>query len=38
MKMILLFMSDIWLGLVDLRNAKLLKKDKQRININSVAS
>ena len=38
MILILLFLSDFWLGMWNLKNAKQLKKDKWRINANSVAS
>ena len=40
MKMILipLPMFDFWIGLVNLKNTKYLKKDKRRINANSMAS
>ena len=40
MKMILrlLFMSDFWLGVVTLKNAEHLKKDKRGINVYSIAS
>ena len=31
-------MSDSWLGVVTFKNAKHLKKDKERINASSVAS
>ena len=36
--LILLFMSNFWLGIVNLKNAKHLKKDERRINACSVAS
>ena len=36
--LILLFSSDFWLGILNFKNAKHLKKDKWRINANSVAS
>ena len=40
MKMImkLLFLLDLWLGVIDISNANYVKKDKQRINANSMAS
>ena len=34
--LILLFLSDFWLGILDLKNTKNLKKDECRINANSV--
>ena len=37
MILILLLLSDFWLSVINLKNAKLLKKDRQRINAGSVA-
>ena len=37
-KMLLLFMLDVWLGVVNLENAGLLKKDKQINNAYNVVS
>ena len=36
--MLLLFMLDVWLGVVNLENAGLLKKDKQINNAYNVVS
>ena len=33
-----IFLSNFWLGILNLNNAKHSKKDKWRINANSVAS
>ena len=38
MILILLFLSDFYLGILNLENAKNLKNDKQRTNVNSVKS
>ena len=38
MILLLLFKSDFWLGVVNLKNIKHLKKDKQIVNARSVAS
>ena len=38
MTLILLFLSDFCLGIVNLKNAKHLKKYKRKISANSVAS
>ena len=34
--LMLLFLSDFWLSILNLKNIKKLKKDKQIINANSV--
>ena len=36
--LILLFLSEFWVGILNLKNAKHLKKDKGKINANNVAS
>ena len=38
MILILLFLSDFWLSILNLENAKSLKKKQKRINASSVVS
>ena len=38
MILILLFLSDFWLGIVNLKNAKHLNKGKSQINASRMAS